>query len=180
MGSRGIGAVECSCVSSRTAAIVVVSALAIGGVAFAIWPKAAPEAPAAPQPSAPAPQQPQPQPVAADVPKQPEAPPRTAMLKLPDGTEVAPLNGVKNPADMIWGDRPWSPIVRVDHTTIDWYVHADGSLTTTLEVWRQDLGRKDPVTIVARPTDVMPVETADGQIIPLPKRDKVQEPPAAR
>ncbi|MBK8096158.1 MAG: hypothetical protein IPK26_03575 [Planctomycetes bacterium] len=103
------------------------------------------------------------------------APPTTTpaadsrQLLLPDGTEVAPLNGVANPPKVLWGDRPYSPIVKVTHTTIDWYLHADGSLTTTLEVWRKDLGRKDAVTMVCNPTDVAPLEI-DGKIIPLPER----------
>jgi hypothetical protein len=157
-------------VSSRSTAVVVVSALAIAGIAFAIWPESEPREPTGSPAPAPAPAVPAPVPAAAGVTGPAPAPaPKSTMLKLPDGSEVAPLNGVLVPAAMVWGDRPWSPIVRIDHTTIDWYVHADGSLSTTLEVFRKDLGRKDPVTIVAKPTEVMPIEV-DGKIIPLPDR----------
>lgn len=111
---------------------------------------------------------PAPVPRQADLPPAPTTPDSRKLL-LPDGTEVAPLNGVVDPPKVIWGDRPYSPIVRVTHSTIDWYLHADGSLTTTLEVWRKDLGRKDAVTMVCNPTDVAPLEI-DGKIIPLPER----------
>lgn len=111
----------------------------------------------------------------APTPAPQQAPPPTekpapgTQLLMPDGTEVKPLNGVTNPPKALWGDRPYSPIVKVTRTTIDWYQHADGSLTTTLEVWRKDLGRMDAVTMVCNPTDVAPLEI-DGKIIPLPER----------
>jgi len=90
-------------------------------------------------------------PAAAPV-ERPDAPSETNKLRLPDGSEVEPLNGVTTPAAMTWGKGPYSPIVGTEHGNgLDWYVHADGTRTTTLEVWRPELGRPDPVTLVYRP-----------------------------
>lgn len=82
-----------------------------------------------------------------------------ARLRLPDGTEVEPLNGVRAPAPLAWHDGPWSPIVGIERSRdVDWYVHADGTRTTTVEVFRGDLGRTDPLTLVARPGEPLPVD----------------------
>ena len=62
---------------------------------------------------------------------------RKGMLEMPDGTFVEPLNGVKNPQKAIWRGR-YSPIIGkttrfwLGYGTIEWYVHVDGSQTTTL------------------------------------------------
>jgi len=88
------------------------------------------------------------------------------MLELPDGSQVMPLNGVTAPAEMVWGEVPWSPIVRttgLDGT--DWYVHEDGTHSTTLMVYRSDLGRKDPVTLISRSASPAPVENAAGPAV---------------
>src|SRR5690606_36359339 len=79
---------------------------------------------------------------------------RTLHLALPDGTSVPPLNGVERPAILPWPPhRPWSPIVgkETDEDGVQWYVHADGSSTTTQMAWHPQLGRLDPVTIVLNP-----------------------------
>jgi len=79
------------------------------------------------------------------------------MLKLPDGSEVAPLNGVKQPAAMVWQNPQWSPIVGTEHSNgIDWYVHADGTRTTTVMLWRSDLGRTDAITWSFHPREAVP------------------------
>lgn len=84
---------------------------------------------------------------------------KPAMLRLPDGSEVPPLNGVKEPAALVWGDEPYSPIVGKElGSGIEWYVHADGTRTTTLDRWRPDLGRMDSVTLVAHPKALAPVD----------------------
>lgn len=91
-----------------------------------------------------------------------EAPPTTKtpppadlprMLQLPDGDFVPALNGVRNPPRMEWpNDRPFSPIIgRVRTTELEWYVHADGTRSTTQMSFRTDLGRFDAVTTVANP-----------------------------
>lgn len=77
-------------------------------------------------------------------------------LELPDGTFLPALNGAVAPAPLsrYWGaEVPWSPIVGVErsHAGVDWYRHANGSYSTTENVWRQDLGRFDAMTRVAHP-----------------------------
>ncbi len=95
---------------------------------------------------------PPPPPSASSVPvKKPEATTEVKMLRLPDGSEIEPLNGVTVPADFTWGQGEYSPIVGTEHGNgVDWYVHADGTRSTTIEVWRNELGRLDPVTLVYR------------------------------
>jgi len=81
------------------------------------------------------------------------------MLELPDGSRVPALNGVKAPAALVWGDAPWSPIVGTTRSEgVDWFVHEDGTYSTTVEVFRSDLGRTDPVTLVSRAGTPVPVE----------------------
>jgi hypothetical protein len=86
--------------------------------------------------------------------------PRDGQLALPDDTFVPCLNGARGAPDLrlFWGDRPFSPIVSIERTDlgIDWYVHADGSRTTTEMKWRADLGRFDAMTRVAVPVPGTP------------------------
>jgi hypothetical protein len=76
-------------------------------------------------------------------------------LALPDGTFIACLNGATGapPLKDYWGSRPWSPIVGLERSDlgVDWYVHADGTRTTTEMKWRPDLGRIDAMTRLAVP-----------------------------
>lgn len=87
----------------------------------------------------------------ADVP----AEDHTRLLALPDGSFVPALNGALGAPPLIrfWGNRPWSPIVGRERSDrgIDWYVHADGTRSTTQMAWRSDLGRMDAMTRVAAP-----------------------------
>ena len=80
-------------------------------------------------------------------------PARRDLLELPDGSFVPCLNGATNAAPLRkgWDPRlPYSPIVRVERDAgIDWYVHADGTKSTTVMVYRSDLGRDDALTRVA-------------------------------
>ena len=61
---------------------------------------------------------------------------------------VAALNGATGAMRLAaaWGPHPWSPIVTVERSDagVDWYVHADGSRSTTEMKWRPDLGRGRP------------------------------------
>lgn len=101
----------------------------------------------------------------------PEAVPREDRLKLPDGTWVLALNGVKNAGPMDWPrDVPWAPIKEVitDPRGRQWFVHEDGSQSTTYMTWRQDLGRMDAVTMVANPKEPMPVFNERGPTRPDP------------
>ncbi|MCA8949496.1 MAG: hypothetical protein KDE27_08325 [Planctomycetes bacterium] len=125
----------------------------------------------------PSPEPPRSEPSSADPPTPEVDPPATAddrpvgegMLLLPDGGYVAPLNGVTNPPKLIWDNPEWSPIVRIEHNgELDWYVHADGSYSTTLWMWRKDLGRMDAVSYSLHPRD--PVPTA-----PLPPEGEPAE-----
>jgi hypothetical protein len=88
-------------------------------------------------------------------------------LRLPDGSETTPLNGVVAPMPMVWGDRPYAPIRGVEHGNgVDWWVHADGTRSTTLDVWRHELGRTDPVTLVFHPGQPAPVDGGAAAVTP--------------
>lgn len=116
----------------------------------------------------PVPQKPAPGPVAPssvklDLDQGPKVP-ADQLLRMPDGSMVPTLNGVKNPAKIVWGDFPYSPIVRTQKDpTVEWYVHADGTYTTTMMQWRSDLGREDPVTLCLHPAKAAPVEEAPDE-----------------
>lgn len=89
------------------------------------------------------------------------AEPAGATWLLPDGSCVAALNGAVDPkplADAWPAGVPWSPIIGVERSPagLDWYVHADGSKSTTEMKWRADLGREDAVTRLARPAPQTP------------------------
>lgn len=80
------------------------------------------------------------------------------LLLLPDGSKVAPLNGVTNPPRLLWQNPEWSPIVRQERNAgLDWYVHADGSYSTTQWIWRQELGRLDATSFSLHPMPTVPV-----------------------
>lgn len=87
--------------------------------------------------------------------------PENRTLLLPDGTRIRALNGAINASPMkgAWPKNvPWSPIVATERSDlgVDWYVHEDGSRSTTEMKWRSDLGRKDAVTRLARPAPTPP------------------------
>ena len=99
-------------------------------------------------------------------PRLPEAPSAAASaaaapLLLPDGTTVPALNGAVGavPLARAWSPHvPYSPIVGRERSDagIDWYVHADGTRSTTEMKYRPDLGRPDAVTRVAHPGPAPP------------------------
>jgi hypothetical protein len=89
----------------------------------------------------------------------------TSELRFPPGVTVAAPNGVTGaPAPCVWGDQPWSPIVRREwNNGLEWYVHADGTYTTTKMSWRSDLGRSDAVTLCVHPmAGVAPHDNGSG------------------
>jgi hypothetical protein len=79
---------------------------------------------------------------------------RTTMLELPDGTFVPALNQTVGapPLAIAW-QGPWSPIDHVERTDqgVDWYVHRDGTRSTTEMKYRPELGRMDAMTRTGRP-----------------------------
>ena len=98
--------------------------------------------------------------------------PAEERLLMPDGSFVPTLNGVKNPAKIAWGSTPYSPIVRKQFDpTITWYVHADGTYTTTMMQWRSDHGREDAVTLCLHPAAPAGIEGApdEGTVGPTKK-----------
>ena len=93
--------------------------------------------------------------------------PAERRLKMPDGSFVPTLNGVVNPAAIVWHSGPYSPVVRkqVD-PTLEWYVHADGTYTTTIMQWRSDLGRNDACTLCMKPEKAATTEPAGDEGAP--------------
>ncbi len=87
------------------------------------------------------------------------------MLELPDGTFVPALNGAVNAKPLVtaWDPQvPYAKIIRQERAPdgVDWYVHADGSFSTTRMVFRDDLKRMDAVTSVAHPGGEAPAAAA--------------------
>ena len=91
---------------------------------------------------------------------------------LPDGTRVANLNGVAESVEFPWpGNHAYAPIVSVIHEPdgTDWYLHDDGTRTTTL--YRKVNGVMRPLGLSATPTTPVPLSPslldkmyADGQL----------------
>lgn len=99
-------------------------------------------------------------------PKVDESPPAAGLLTLPDGSRIRALNGVKEPVALLWPpELPWSPITgtQTDPDGLQWYVHADGSRSTTQMVWRSDLGRETAISVVANPKQALPLKTAEEE-----------------
>ena len=145
--------------------LLAASTILVAGGAVLVLVLALPRGGAAPAAATPVETPPAPAPAVAPA-TAPAVPPTAPArrLRMPDGTEVEPLNGVKAPAAIVWGDQPYSPIVGTERGNgIDWYVHADGTRTTTLEIWRSDLGRVDPLTLVSHPKAPVLVETGAGR-----------------
>lgn len=135
--------------------VIAVACLFFAAAALVLWSLLRTNNAPANEPDTPRIDLPTPPPDAVEPAKAPVARPDPAakpkLLRLPDGSEVAPLNGVTEPAAMTWGEGPFSPIVgKIHGNGFDWYVHGDGTHTTTIEVWRHELGRLDPVTLVYR------------------------------
>ncbi len=81
-------------------------------------------------------------------------------LKLPNGTFVAPLNGVKEPARFLWPKNlPFSPIIgkELDDHGRWWYVHQDGSRSTTFMALHPQTGKLDARTDIANPKKPLPI-----------------------
>ena len=149
--------------ASQVTVSVVVAAVVGGGLAWWMFSRAPANEPQV-QPPVVEPRVEEPPPTPAAATGQLNAPDEPAddeirMLELPDGSSVAPLNGVKQPAAIVWQSPQYSPIVgkRMDNG-VEWYVHADGSLTTTVMLWRSDLQRPDAITWTLHPGEARPTE----------------------
>ena len=145
--------------------------LVLAGVVAGAWWALRTPPEVAPKP-APVPEQAPTQPVPSSAPvmtvdfiaEPAEKVPAERRLKMPDGSFVPTLNGVQNPAPIAWGDVPYSPVVRKQiDPTLEWYVHADGTYSTTIMQWRSDLGRNDPCTVCLHPATPAAVEAPDGE-----------------
>lgn len=100
-------------------------------------------------------------PVAADAPVATPAPQQVVRkMKMPDGSELAPLNGLTAAPNPAWDAKiPYVPPVRVetDPQGKQWYVFPDGSQIGTYNVFRGDLQKWEPITEVRHPKPVQPV-----------------------
>ena len=88
------------------------------------------------------------------------APTGKGRLVLPGGTAVAALNGVVEEIELLWPEnRPWSPIISTElNGGLQWYVHADGSKSTTQMLFRSDLGRETAISLVQNPMKAAPTQ----------------------
>jgi len=146
-------------------AILVLAAAAGAGTYFYLRSKDHPVDEAAALPPAPGTPPASPPPLlAAPAPtREPEHP--QEMIRYPDGTYMPALNGVKIPPVLSWpADHPFSPIIgkRMSAGT-EWYVHADGTQTTTVMTWRSDLNREVALCHVAVPKPALPIDPNEGK-----------------
>lgn len=95
-----------------------------------------------------------------------------AMGRFSNGVKVALLNGVTEPVDLAWpADWPWSPVKETvrDERGIDWYRHADGSMSTTLVRTDEATGKQKTMGLVYTP---------GGEPLPSAVRNVDLAPPA--
>lgn len=100
----------------------------------------------------------------AEVPR--PAVPQSA-IRYPDGGVFPALNGVAVSIDLIWpSGRPYSPIIgkRVEGPPeyLEWYVHADGSHSTTKMMQVTRGGPLQPVGMVRSEAQMAPVLLRPG------------------
>lgn len=96
-----------------------------------------------------------------------------AMVRYPDGSYLPALNGVRGAPAMQWpAGRPFSPVVnKVGTPPNEWYVHADGCMSTTTMTYRSDIQRESPMSHVAEPRPPAPLEVEDPKA---PGKDTVK------
>lgn len=146
---------------AMTLAIALVAFTGIGAL-LVVQVDAAPISEEAPEVDAAEPAPPQPMVASfvplADVPR--PVIPKTA-ITYPDGSSLPALNGVTVPIKLIWpSGRPYSPIIgkRVEGAPdfLEWYVHADGSHSTTAMMQVRRGGPKEATGMVRSPVPVAP------------------------
>ena len=91
----------------------------------------------------------------------PQPGPGAAVITYPDGSRYPTLNGVTGPIKLNWtSDRPYSPIVGTMYdgelNQLYWYVHADGSYSTTAMMQNRRGGPLVPMGIVQAELDSLP------------------------
>ena len=103
-------------------------------------------------------------------------------VEMPDGGYLRALNGVVDPPKILW-DRalPHAPVVDIRRLEDgrDWFVHADGTLTTTCRLWRDDLGREDVTTLTQHPRTVDGVPETTGELVS-PRSEPAASPRRSR
>ena len=98
-------------------------------------------------------------------------PPHGAAV-FPDGTWLEPLNGVEvaPPFPGFAPGYPYAPVVEIvqGDKGVSWYIHADGSTSSTQLVETTQEGRTflQPGWAVGNPTKVLPVDTAPNKFGP--------------
>ncbi|MEE9127646.1 MAG: hypothetical protein V3U11_10950, partial [Planctomycetota bacterium] len=88
-----------------------------------------------------------------------------AYLALPDGSRVPVLNGAYGAPAMDWPAQvPWSPIKgrEIDSMGYEWYVHEDGSKSTTRMTYHSQIGREEAMTSVYNPIKPLPLDPAEN------------------
>lgn len=143
--------------------LVLLLALAAAGLLGMLWLAPGPGE-AGPEPEAAAPVVSQAEPAAPAVASTPVAEPGTKVavrkLKMPDGSELAPLNGLTEAPNPAWdASIPYVAPIRVetDAQGKQWYVFPDGSQIGTYNVYRADLKKWEPITEVRHPKPAAPV-----------------------
>ncbi len=89
-------------------------------------------------------------------------------LLLPDGSTVPVLNGAFGAPAMGWPEeRPWSPIIakETDPDGVEWYVHEDGSKSTTQNLYHKHVGGMAPVTNVYNPAKALALDPDEVAVI---------------
>ena len=92
----------------------------------------------------------------------PQPSPGAAVITYPDGSRYPTLNGVTVPIVLNWSsDRPYSPIVDTMYdgelNQLYWYVHKDGSYSTTAMLQNRRGGPPVPTGIVQAELPSLPV-----------------------
>lgn len=77
----------------------------------------------------------------------------------PDGTTMPPLNGVNQRVKMQWHtDGPFTPVVaKMTHNGQDYYRHADGTLTSVVQVINRATGQPNIMSQVWSRGEVRPL-----------------------